>query len=86
MRARARRRRRPRGRSWAAGKSTARFGEPFAKVTGVIVFRVCDHLKAWPANVFETRLRGGWGVVMDDIAAGVWGAMAILAMRGLAAV
>jgi phosphatidylglycerophosphatase A len=55
-------------------------------ITGVIVFRIFDHLKPWPANVFERRLRGGWGVVMDDLAAGVWGAMAIAAMRGLASV
>jgi phosphatidylglycerophosphatase A len=45
---------------------------------GVVLFRVFDQWKPWPAGALEA-LRGGWGVVMDDIAAGIWGA-AVLAL------
>jgi phosphatidylglycerophosphatase A len=50
-------------------------------VVGVIAFRVFDQWKPWPANVFEARLPGGWGIVMDDVAAGIWAALLLLAVR-----
>lgn len=34
-----------------------------------VAFRFFDVVKIWPASQFE-RLSGGWGVTMDDIAAG----------------
>jgi phosphatidylglycerophosphatase A len=52
-----------------------------ALVVGVVLFRIFDQLKPWPANVAEKRLPGGWGVMMDDIAAGVWGALVLLVLR-----
>ncbi len=52
-----------------------------ALVVGVVLFRVFDQFKPWPANVAEKRLPGGWGVMMDDIAAGVWGALVLLVLR-----
>jgi phosphatidylglycerophosphatase A len=51
---------------------------------GVVLFRVFDQCKPWPARTFEQRLPSGWGVVMDDLAAGVWGAAVLTAVtRGL---
>ncbi len=35
-----------------------------------ILFRVFDVLKPWPIRRLET-LPGGWGIVADDLAAGV---------------
>ena len=52
-----------------------------ALVVGVVLFRLFDQTKPWPANVAEKRLPGGWGVMMDDIAAGVWGALVMLVLR-----
>ena len=49
-------------------------------VAGVVLFRIFDQWKPWPARSLES-LRDGWGVVMDDVAAGVWGAAALLAAR-----
>ena len=49
-------------------------------VVGVVLFRIFDQWKPWPARSLES-LRGGWGVVMDDVAAGVWGAAVLLVMR-----
>jgi phosphatidylglycerophosphatase A len=52
-----------------------------ALVIGVVLFRVFDQTKPWPARVAEARLPGGWGIVLDDIAAGVWGALAMAALH-----
>jgi phosphatidylglycerophosphatase A len=48
---------------------------------GVILFRVFDMTKPWPARLAERRLPGGWGIVMDDVAAGGWGAAVLVALR-----
>jgi phosphatidylglycerophosphatase A len=40
---------------------------------GVCVFRLLDIVKPWPVRSLE-RLPGGWGIVLDDVAAGVIGA------------
>jgi phosphatidylglycerophosphatase A len=50
-------------------------------VAGLVAFRIFDQWKPWPANVFEARLPDGWGIVMDDVAAGVWAALVVVAMR-----
>lgn len=47
---------------------------------GFVLFRIFDQWKPWPARNLES-LHGGFGVVMDDVAAGVWGAAVIGAMR-----
>ena len=48
---------------------------------GFIAFRVFDQLKPWPANVAEKRLPRGWGVMFDDVFAGVWGALLLIGLR-----
>jgi len=51
-------------------------------VAGFVVFRVLDQLKPWPARAAE-RWPGGWGVMMDDVWAGLWGALLLIAARTL---
>jgi phosphatidylglycerophosphatase A len=53
-------------------------------VAGVVVFRLLDIGKPWPIRRFEA-LEGGWGIVLDDVAAGVAGAavMGTLAAWGV---
>lgn len=48
---------------------------------GFVAFRVFDQLKPWPANVAEKRLPRGWGVMFDDVFAGVWGALLLIGLR-----
>ncbi|MGH7436989.1 MAG: phosphatidylglycerophosphatase A family protein [Polyangiaceae bacterium] len=48
---------------------------------GFVLFRVLDIAKPWPIRRLEA-LPGGWGIVMDDVAAGVAGAVV---MGGLGA-
>jgi phosphatidylglycerophosphatase A len=51
-------------------------------VAGVVLFRIFDQWKPWPARSAE-RLREGWGVVMDDVFAGLWGVVVLLVARAL---
>jgi phosphatidylglycerophosphatase A len=54
---------------------------PAVALAGFLLFRVMDVVKPWPARDLE-RLPGGWGIMADDLAAGV---LAHLALRvGLA--
>ncbi len=47
-----------------------------AAAAGFALFRVFDVAKPWPASALD-RLKNPWGVVLDDVAAGLY-AMAIL--------
>jgi phosphatidylglycerophosphatase A len=42
-----------------------------AALLGFLLFRLFDVLKPWPASAFD-RMKNGFGVVMDDVAAGVF--------------
>ena len=42
-------------------------------VWGFLLFRFFDIVKLPPCNIFDTRLKNGWGVMLDDIAAGIYG-------------
>ena len=46
-------------------------------VTGFVAFRVLDVWKPGPVRWLQEHLRGGAGVVMDDVAAGALGAAAL---------
>jgi phosphatidylglycerophosphatase A len=49
-----------------------------------VAFRVCDVLKPWPANSLQ-RVRGGWGVLLDDLVAGAYAGLLTLAFAKIAA-
>lgn len=42
-------------------------------VIGFLVFRVLDILKPWPASWADRNLPGGFGIVVDDVIAGLMG-------------
>ena len=46
-----------------------------AAILGFALFRVFDVMKPWPASAFD-RWKHPVGVVLDDLAAGVWAAVA----------
>lgn len=57
-----------------AGICVALFGIQMNVTTGVagfFLFRVLDIVKPPPIRFLEQKLSGGWGIVMDDVAAGV---------------
>ena len=51
----------------------------------VVLFRVFDQWKPFPARWAERNLPGGWGVVLDDVAAGMWGALVVVVLTRLGA-
>jgi len=57
-----------------AGMAVALLGMPFTPVNclaGFILFRLFDIVKPPPVRQLDRNLGGGWGIVLDDIAAGV---------------
>jgi phosphatidylglycerophosphatase A len=52
-----------------------------AAILGFVLFRIFDVLKPWPASAFD-RVKNGFGVVMDDVAAGVyaWACLQLVAL------
>jgi len=41
-------------------------------LAGFVAFRLFDILKPFPISLLERKMKGGWGVVLDDILAGVF--------------
>lgn len=59
-----------------AGMMVTFLGLPFdppAVVLGFLIFRILDICKPFPARLLERTIPGGAGIVLDDIAAGIWG-------------
>jgi len=48
---------------------------------GFILFRIFDILKPYPASFFNQRSQGGYDVVLDDVAAGVYANLVLQAAR-----
>ncbi len=62
------------------GMAVTLVGLPFDVVTvcaGFVAFRCLDILKPPPIRWFDSHLKGGWGVVLDDVVAGVMANMVI---------
>ena len=58
---------------------------PFTPATaalGFVLFRAADVVKPWPARDLESA-PGGWGIMADDVAAGVWAHLALRACLAL---
>ena len=47
---------------------------------GFLLFRVFDVLKPWPGSYFDRQVGGGFGVVMDDVVAGVYANLILRAL------
>lgn len=41
-------------------------------VAGFFIFRFFDIVKPWPIRVIDQRVRGGLGIMMDDVLAGIF--------------
>ena len=48
---------------------------------GFFLFRALDIIKPFPIRILEERVRGGYGVVLDDIAAGIYTNLIIHVLR-----
>ncbi|MDJ0950489.1 MAG: phosphatidylglycerophosphatase A [Alphaproteobacteria bacterium] len=50
---------------------------PLAYALGFVLFRVADIVKPWPIGWIDRNLRGSLGVMLDDVLAGVYAAIAL---------
>jgi len=52
-------------------------------ISGFLLFRFFDIVKVFPARTAQDRLPGGYGVVADDVVAGIYGAALLRLLTGL---
>jgi phosphatidylglycerophosphatase A len=45
---------------------------------GFVLFRLFDIVKPWPVSWADRRIKGGLGVMLDDMLAGVYGAAIVV--------
>lgn len=53
----------------------------FNMVTLFLLFRFFDILKPFPIRVIEERIKGGWGIVLDDVMAGLYANLGLRVLR-----
>ena len=61
------------------------FHSPIWLAIAFVVFRAFDVLKPWPCRRLE-NLPGGWGIMLDDVGAGLWGALVMALLLALYAI
>ena len=54
-----------------------------ALAAGFALFRLFDIIKPFPASFIDRRIRGGAGVMLDDMAAGIYANLVLQAARRL---
>ncbi len=53
----------------------------FYYMLGFVFFRIADIWKPWPVSWADRAIKGGAGIMLDDILAGVYAAIALFAVR-----
>lgn len=54
--------------------------DPVLYAAGFFLFRALDVLKPWPARWADSKLSGGLGIMLDDVFAGLYGALGLWAL------
>jgi phosphatidylglycerophosphatase A len=55
--------------------------DPVLYFLGFVLFRIADILKPWPASWCDRRLSGGFGVMADDMVAGLYASAVMFLIR-----
>ena len=50
---------------------------PWTVITGFFLFRLFDIWKPWPIQYFDKQVKGGLGIMMDDVIAGIFAWMVL---------
>lgn len=48
-----------------------------AVIVGFVLFRVFDIIKPWPIKLLDQHVQGGFGIMVDDVLAGVFAAIVL---------
>jgi phosphatidylglycerophosphatase A len=54
-----------------------------ALIAGFVLFRIFDITKPYPANLIDRKMKGGAGIVLDDVVAGIYANLALRAVMAL---
>ena len=41
-------------------------------LVGFVLFRVFDIVKPWPVKIADAKMKGGFGIMFDDVLAGLY--------------
>lgn len=47
-------------------------------LVGFALFRLFDVWKPWPISMIDRQVQGGFGIMLDDLIAGIWAALCII--------
>ncbi len=50
---------------------------PLGWILAFVLFRIFDIVKPWPISWIDQRVSGGWGIMLDDIVAGLFAAVCV---------
>jgi phosphatidylglycerophosphatase A len=50
---------------------------PLPVLLAFVLFRLFDILKPWPVSYLDKKIEGGLGVMLDDIAAGIYAGLCL---------
>lgn len=51
-------------------------------LSGFLLFRLFDVVKPWPISLLDKRVGGGFGIMIDDVLAGVYAALCLQLLSG----
>lgn len=46
-------------------------------IIGFVLFRIFDIMKPWPVSLADKKLHGGFGIMLDDVVAGIYAAISL---------
>ena len=52
-------------------------------ILGFVLFRFFDIVKPWPISWLDKKVSGGFGIMIDDIAAGIASALVLILLKAL---
>ena len=52
-------------------------------LAGFALFRLFDVVKPWPIGYLDRKVHGGFGIMLDDIIAGVFAAVVLVLLQGV---
>jgi len=50
---------------------------PLGWLAAFLLFRFFDVVKPWPISWIDARVSGGWGIMLDDVVAGLFAALSV---------
>ncbi len=59
---------------------------PLSIVVGFVLFRIFDVLKPWPISYIDKNIEGAWGVMGDDLLAGIFAGICLWGLHYFAVI